>query len=1006
MKNLTTTSIALAMSFFMCFGLIHAQEKTITGTVVDQTGLPLPGTNIIIKGTNVGAQTDFDGAFSLEASNGDVLSFSYIGFNTQEVVVGETANLYVTMIENTDDLEEIVLIGYGRSSTKRISTSIASIKGEELKAISTPSLQSLMTSKIPGVQITQITGRVESGIKVRVRGVSTISASQEPLYILDGVPLINDDESVNNSPINPLIGLNPDDIESIDFLKDASSAAIYGSRGTNGVILIETKKGSESKPKVTFTTSTGINRPTNRRDFMNSDEYVEFFTEAALNSGMTLAEIETRFDELALGRDWRNGEAYTNWQHLALQENITTNIGVSASGGSDKVQYYLSSSYNKTGGVVVGNELDRYTFRAKVDANISENSKIGANIGLSKVSLDRLSNDNTFQAPLQSVSQSPLTPALLDDGTANVDGTSTLYQNFLGQLQTGRFVTTIWRNTGNMYGDFYLNEWLRWKSELGYDINTQGAERFSGSLTEFASAGGVGTVTNAVTERFITTHYLSVDHTFGNSFDFSATLGGSYEETNRKSQFTSGQGFLSDDLQTLDNAVLITDGGSNKLKYSFLSYFARTRMSLSKKYLLNLSIRQDGGSVFGANSRTGWFPAASAAWIVSDEGFLIGSSFLSNLKFRGSWGITGNADIPDTASFTLLQLDSYGERFGSSALQIGNNDLRWEKTTQYNVGVDYGFFNNTITGQVDYYNKTTNDLLYSQPLPATSGFTSVFTNVGELVNTGIEASITAKILSKPSYTWNATALFTKNQNEITSLPGGDIIDGVNILREGEAISSFYLYEYAGVDPATGDALFFENSENADGTLNKNVTNDITNANRIIAGSPFPDYQVAFSNTLRIKNWDLDFTFQGEFGASIFDQAGKFTSGNGFFLDNQTIDQLDRWQNPGDITDVPQARLNEENGQQDSTRYLDQADFIRLRNVTLGYTMYPEASNKLNIEKVRFYFNGVNLLTFTDYEGYDPESTADFNGNSGVRTGVSFYSPPPAKTFSLGIQVDF
>ncbi|MFD2565282.1 SusC/RagA family TonB-linked outer membrane protein [Aquimarina rubra] len=1004
MKNLIKLSVAMAM--LLCSGLTKAQEKTITGTVIDASGIPLPGTNILVKNTSNGVQTDFDGNYSIEANSGDTLVFSYVGFETQEVVVSGSSIINVTLKDNVEGLDQVVLIGYGSSSKKQITSSIASIRANDIVDINTPSIQSLMTSKVTGVQITQLSGRVESGIKVRIRGISTVGASQEPLYVLDGVPLINDDESINNSPINPLIGLNPNDIDSIDFLKDASAAAIYGARGTNGVIIITTKKGKTGKAKVTLNTASGWNFATNKREFLDAEQYVEFYTEAALNSGLSLSEIETQFDQLSLGRDWRTNEVDTDWQDLALVDGITQDIDLSASGGSEKIKYFVSTSYNKTEGIILGNELDRYTLRGKVDADITEKSTVGVNINLSKVTIDRLSNDNAFVSPLQSIAQSPLTPALLEDGTANVDGNSTLFQNFLGQEQTGRFVTDIWRTTANIYGDFYINDYLQLKSEIGYDANNQNAERFSGSLTEFASAGGVGTVSNAITERYILTNYLSYKRTFGESVDFSATLGGSFEETNRKSQFTIGQGFPSDDLQTLDNAVLITNGGSNKTKYNFLSYFARSRFSIAEKYLFNLSIRRDGSSRFGEDSQFGWFPAASAAWVVSNERFLSNSNFLNKLKLRGSWGITGNAEIGDFASKDLYGVTTYDERLGVSPIQLGDNELRWEKTTQYDLGVDFGLFNNFISGEFDYYNKTTNDLLFNQPLPGTSGFTSVVRNIGEIVNKGFEVNLNARIISKPSLTWNVGALFTKNENEVTDLPSGDIIDGVNIIRKGEAISSFYLYEYAGVDPANGDALFYTNATNPDGSLDKTLTNSVSKANKIVTGAPFPDYQIGFTNTLKVKGFDFQFTFQGEFGASIFDQAGKFSSGNGKFLDNQTLDQLDRWQNPGDITNVPQARLNQDNGQADSTRYLEEADFIRLRNITLGYTINPTYSKKFYMEKVRFYFSGLNLFTITDYEGYDPESTADFNGNSGVRTGTSFYSAPPAKTYTLGINIEF
>jgi len=995
--------ITLRILFFFSCSIIFAQEFKVTGTVFDTQGLPLPGTNITIVNTQKGVQTDFDGNYVIAAKKGDQLMFSYLGFFPQLVTVDTKKMIKVVLQENIQDLDQVVIIGYGSSSKKRIATSIGSIKGNEISNIKFPSIQSLFTGQVAGVQVSQISGRVESGIKVRIRGISTIGASQEPLYVLDGVLLINDDESTNNSPINPLIGINPDDIESIDFLKDAAAAAIYGARGTNGVIIITTKKGKTSKPKITLNTSTGLNFTTKKRDFLNAKQYVALYTEAAENSGISIAEIETRFDQLALGRDWRNGAVDTDWQDIAFRESTTSDINFAASGGGHKAQYYMSTSYNKTQGIIIGNELDRYTMRGKVDANMTDRSKAGFNIGLSKVTIDRIANDNSFVTPLQSLAQSPLTPALLEDGTANVDGNSTLYQNFLGEEQTGKFTTNIWRTTANVYGKFYIVNNLKLVSEIGYDSNKQTAERFSGSLT--ATPSGFGIISNADTERYILTNYLNYSNTFGNFMSLSTTVGGSFEETTRTSQFSSGSQFPSDDLQTIDDAVS-TSGGSNKTSYNFLSYFARSRFDFSSKYALTFSIRRDGSSRFGKNSQFGWFPAASAAWTVSNEPFLKNSKFISRLKFRGSWGITGNAGIGNFASQNLYDLTSYNERIGISPVQIGDPELKWEKTKQYDIGVDFGFFNNVISGEFDYYQKTTEDLLFNQPVPGTTGFNSIVRNVGELVNEGFELKLSANIFSKPKFSWSITGVLTKNQNTITALPSGDIIQDVNILREGVSLSSFYLYEYAGVDPANGDALYYTNTNTSNGALNRDVTNDISQANRIVKGNPFPEYQIGLNSAMKFKKFDFAFLLQGEYGASIFDQAGKFTSSNAQFLDNQTTDQLNRWQNPGDITDVPQARLFEENGQANSTRYLEKVDFVRLRNITLGYTVNSKFSDKFYLEKVRFYFSGLNLFTFTKYQGFDPQSTADFNGGSGILSGASFYSAPSAKSYVFGINIEF
>ncbi len=1007
MKNLTKLTLLVLSVFLISNSLIgqESEELNISGVVYDENEVPLPGANIIISGTKKGVQTDFDGRYEIPAKKGSVLVFSYLGYTTQRVTIEDTSKINITLQTDISGLDQIVVIGYGSSSKKRVTASISTIRSSDIEDIPSPGLQSVMTSKISGVQITQISGKVESGIKVRIRGISTIGASQEPLYVIDGVPVINDDESINNSPINPLIGLNTSDIESIDFLKDASSAAIYGARGTNGVIIITTKQGKANKTKITFSNSTGWSEATHRKEMLNAEQYVELFTEAALNSGLTTAEIETKFDQLALGKDWRNGNVDTDWQDLALVSGNTRNINLSASGGTEKVKYYFSTSYDKTEGIIRGNELDRYTLRGKVDTDISEKTSAGFNISLSKITIDRLSNDNTFISPLQSIAQSPLTPALLDDGTANVDPLSTLYANFLGQEQTGRFVTDIWRTTLNVYGEHYFLPSFKFRSEIGYDANNQNAERFSGSLTESASINGFGIVNNTITERYILTNYFNYKKKFGENFNFSMTVGGSFEETNRKNQFATGSGFPSDNLQTISSA-LFTTGGSTKTKYNFLSYFARSKFDIKDTYLFNLSIRQDGSSRFGENSKTGWFPAASGAWIVSNENFLSSSYTLSKLKLRASWGVTGNAGIGNFASRDLYAATSYAQRIAITPSFIGDPNLKWERTTQVDFGLDFGLFNNTISGEFDYYEKETNDLLVNEPIPGTSGFSTVTRNVGSLSNKGIEFSLKARIITKPSFIWNTSTIFSMNKNEITDLPNGDIIDGVNIIRKGESISSFYLYEYAGVDSSNGDALFYTNTVNSNGSLDRTTTNDVANASKIIKGNPFPNYQVGFTNSMKVKDFDFQFTFQGEFGASIYNQAGRFQSGNARFFDNQTVDQLDRWQNPGDITQVPQARLEQNNGQEASTRYLQEADFIRLRNITLGYTINPEFTKRFFVQKARFYFSGLNLLTFTDYEGYDPESTADFNGNSGVRTGIANYSAPPAKTYTLGINIEF
>lgn len=997
----TKLRVLLTLTLVLIAQISHGQEKTLTGTVTDQNDMPLPGVNVLVKGTTTGTQTDFDGNYSIEASESETLVFSYLGQKTLEMNVGESNTLNVQMEEDAAQLDEVIVVGYGSQSKRKVTDNIATISSDQINEIPTPSLQSALTGKAAGVRITQINGKVEGGIKVRVRGVSTISSSQEPLYVVDGVPITNADESVNDSPINPLVSLNPNDIESIQILKDASSAAIYGARGTNGVVLITTKSGKDGKTKVSLNTSYGWSQATNKRDWLNANQYRELFLESGLNGGLTEEDIQDQFDF------YDNGQSNvdTDWQDLALVDGSIENLGVSVSGGDAKTRFFLSTGYNKTEGIIRGNTLERYSLRTNIDHDISEKFKTGVNATISKSKIDRISNDNAFATPLQAIAQSPLSPAYLEDGiTPNNETTE--YYNFLTEQFNGNFQVNIWRVIANTFLQYQIVPSLNFRTEVGYDLTSQISERFSGSLTESASVGGEGSANGINTEKFVLSNYFSFAKTFNEIFDLDATLGMSFEESRRRAQSVTGQGFPSDDLQTVDSAAEITAGGSSRTAFNFLSYFGRANFSIADKYLLKGSIRYDGSSRFGVDNRYGIFPAASAGWIVSEEEFLADSSTLSLLKLRGSWGITGNAGIDNFASLGLFQGSSYRQISGLAPTQLGNPEIKWERTTQVDAGIDFGFLDNRVTGEIDYYVKTTKDLLLDEPIPGTTGFGTLTRNIGELENKGFEFVLNTKNMVTEDVQWNTSINLSTLENTINSLPGGDIIAGQNIVREGETLSSFYMVEFAGADPDTGDALFVLNTENPDGSLNEETTNNFAEAQRVITGSPFPNFTAGLTNSLNYKNFDFSFTFQGEWGASIYNDGGRFQSGNARFFDNQTVDQLRRWQQPGDITDIPQARLFTTNGQQASTRYLDESDFIRLRNLTLGYTLPQITTRKFFVERLRIYFSGINMLTFTDYDGYDPESTADFFGDSNVQVGIDFYSAPPAQTFTLGLNIDF
>ena len=897
-------------------------------------------------------------------------------------------------------IDEVIVVGYGKSTKAKLTDNVAKISSESLKEVPNANFQNAMVGKAAGVRVTQTNGKLESGFNINVRGSASISAGTSPLYVIDGIPMINNDESTNGAPVNPLVTLSATEIESIEILKDASSAAIYGSRGSNGVVLITTKTGKKGKPKLTLNLSQGFSAPTNKMKFLNAKQYVELFLEAGRNVGRESSVI-TRLNRYSNYTDWKNGEIDTDWQDYIFQKGSVRDADFSVSGGDDKYNYMFTASNNDTKGIVRKNDLDRNTARLNVSANVTNKLKLGLNLGFSRTSIDRVSNDNQFTTPMQAIALAPISPAFVDGEP--FDGTT--YANFLLEDKYSKYNTLIKRVTGKLFGEYKITKNLTFNSDFGYDYYNQKEKEYRGKKAPIMSTDGYAFNSWVDTENIIFSNYLSYNLKLG-SHNFSAIAGTELNKNRREYGSVTGIKFPSDDFQNIDSAGEINAGEGNASEYSFFSYFARANYDYQGKYLLKASIRRDGSSRFGKANRYGTFPAFSAGWVLSKEDFLSSSNVISLLKLRASWGQTGNAEIGNFASRDLWNAASYKQLPAIEPSQPESPDLTWEKSNQTDIGLDFGLFNNRITGEIDYYNKKTNGLLFYQNIPYTSGYSNIYRNIGDMKNTGFELVINTQNIKKDNFTWDTNFNLALNNNEVTALPDGnkDQIPGNVIRRVGERLDSFYLVEYAGVDSANGDALYYKNTLKADGTLDKTTTNDYSEAQRIIAGSSTPNWIAGLTNTIEYKNFDFSFTLYGEFGGNLYNSGGKFMStsgGNGY--DNQTVDQMNRWQNPGDITNVPQARLGKGNGAEESTRYLEKNDFVRLRNLSLGYSFNKSLINALGVNKLRIYVSAINALTFTKYSGYDPEARSDTNRGGG---GSTFYSAPPAKTVTFGINVNF
>jgi len=794
----------LSLLFALFVQIAVAQEITVSGVVTDQAGIPIPGANVLVKGTKSSTQTDFSGIFVIKATTSDILTISFVGMSTVEVKA--SAKVSVKLKDASNLLENVVVVGYGTQSKKKSTDAIARVTAKDIQQIPVSNVQNALVGKLAGVQITQTNGKVEGGVSVRVRGAASISAGKEPLYVLDGIPLITTNESNNGAPTNPLLTLSTNEIESIDVLKDASSAAIYGARGANGVVIITTKKGKEGKGTFSINLSQGVSEATHKRKWLNAAQYVELFTEASINGTGDASEAESYFDAYAAGTDWRNLEVNTDWQDLAFRNGYSTDADFSVSGGDAKTKYFFSGAYNNTSGIIVNNDLERVTARTNISHKLTDRFTAGMNLSFSRSQINRVQDDNSFTTPLQMVAQSPLAPARLADGSPNQN---TEYINYFQAADNSFYKTIVRRVIGKVYGEFKILSFLKANSDFSYDLMSQTEDAWYGKNYPGIGTDGEVFASSVNNETYITSNYLTFDKTFAEKHDVNIVAGMEFNKFNRRYQDVISIYFPNDTFTTIDGGAEVNAGSGNETDYTFVSQFGRLSYSFANKYLVKASIRRDGSSRFGVNNRFGIFPAVSAGWVVSEENFLKDNSILSYLKLKGSWGKLGNAELGNFASRQFYGPNSYNLKSGLTFSQAGNPDLTWEKSSQIDFGAEVGFLNR-INLEVDYYKKTTDGLLFSVPLSLSSGATSINQNIGEIESKGIEFVLNTKNIDTENFKWSTNFNVTTNKTKVLSLPNGnkDIVGAFTINRVGDNVSSFYLKEYAGVDPANGDALFY------------------------------------------------------------------------------------------------------------------------------------------------------------------------------------------------------
>ncbi len=1005
----------------------YAQTRQVTGRVItadDNTSLP--GVSVSIKGRTAGTLTDASGNYALNVDNNATLVFSFIGFATIEETVGNRSTINITLQPDTRNLSEVVVTGYGQQIKRDLTGNIAKIKQSDIQDIPVSTFDQAIQGKAAGVQVNSGSGKLGQGIQVRVRGQSSVSASNQPLYVIDGTPVTTDDLSINDATTNPLSDINPSDIESIEILKDASAGAIYGSRAANGVVLITTKKGKAGKTNVNISAQYGASTPTRKLQFLNTDQYVNFYNQAAANSdridGIDPADPDSYtsymngfYETQGLGTFGTANQANTNWGDLAYQEAPFQQYDVNVNGGTDKTTFYLSGQILDQKGILIGNALARYSGRINLSHKISDRVLVGFNTGLTRTLNKRLSGDRQFDNPVQMVALPPMTPSIdpttsLPVGTPPGDISVPYYYNPIVNLGNTIFNTTVYRNISNVYGQVNIVKGLSFRTEFGLDVLNQQEERYWNSKAQRNTGipGGQAQNRYVRVENYTTNNFFNYTTTFGRS-SLDGVVGTSYQQSQQKTLLAEGQDFPSDAYRQIVSAARKTNASTTETNYSFLSYFLRANYKFADRYLVGLSGRIDGSSRFGQDSRYGFFPAVSAGWVLSEESFLKNSNAVSFLKLRASYGRTGNAEIDNFPQLGLFTGDAaYAQLPGQRPSQLANPNLKWETTDQVDIGLDFGFLNNRINGEIDYYNKQTSGLLLNVNVPGTTGFSTQFKNVGSLENKGFEFVLNTENTTG-AFRWNTSLNAATNRNKITNLQGQIIEGGLNAMSravEGQPLGVFFTPEYAGVDPANGDALWYLNTTNADGSLDRATTNRYNQAQRVVAGSPLPKWTGGVTNTFSYKGFSLSVFFTGVFGNDInFYGVGRFSSANGRFEDNQTVNQLAAWTPQNTDTQVPEARLFFNNGAQPSSRFILDGSYVRLRNATLAYNLPKTLVSRAKLSNVRVFVTGLNLLTFTNYAGWDPEVNAD-DVVTNIAQGYDFYTAPQARTITGGINIGF
>jgi TonB-linked SusC/RagA family outer membrane protein len=1000
---------------------ISAQTKVITGKIIDsKDGSPVVGATVAPKGTKTGTTTDANGNFSLRV--GDAINsvvVTSVGFDRQEVVVGAGNTISVSLKGAANNLNEVVVVGYGTQRRREVTGSIAKVSSEKINSIPTPSFEAALQGRAPGVQVVQGSGLAGSGSVVRVRGIGSISAGGDPLYVVDGIPVTADPFLRGNSGAmnqNPLAAINPNDIESVEVLKDAAAAGIYGSRGANGVILITTKRGKSGKPAFNYNNRIGFTTWANRPDFVNGEEWLALRQEAWQNDG------NGGQAPLPADRNWNNVSGVnTDWWDLITRQGFINEHNVSMNAGMKNLKVYTGASYSKNDSYIMGNSYERLGLRLNLDYKFSEQLKAGITTSWNRGVNNRVQNAWSGGLGDAMSTALPIYPVYNPDGT--------YWVNKGGPNPYAQMKENLWKNRDNRliagaYLEYVPLKNLTLRATGSYDYLKGVEDKFQSAVIRNQSDGlGYAERSPIWVDNWnanVTANYF---YELNKDQNFTFLLGTEVQESKSRSLSNIGwpseSSFLDD--QDLYDSLKNEFSSSGRVQeneynsYTFNSFFGRVNYNYKNKLYLQVAARVDGSSKFGDNYKYGFFPSAAVGYTISQEEFMENVKFINFLKLRASVGLTGNSNFPAGKYYDEFRRGSnlYNGNPTTFYNAPGNPDLRWETTLNFDAGIEYAILDNRVTGDLSFYHKRSNDILLDAGLSPSSGFNSGWRNLdgSEIINQGVEFSVNAKVVKTKDFEFTVGGNISHNYNEVKALGtlSPDAIGGgTNDTRiaVGYPVGTNYLVRFHSVDPADGLPIWLDAAGKQTKTFSLN--------NRLPVGSVIPDFVGGFNTGLRYKGFEFNTLFTYTIGGNIYDGSGKRQLG--IVTDwNIRQDIADRWRKPGDIARYPRLTMNtgvydglSSEWQYNSTMFLHDASFLRLREATLAYNFSTKFNDRIGIKNARVFVTGMNLLTFTKYPGGDPEIARDFENaqDRNLSVNITYLTAPQQKSITFGINVGF